>query len=236
MAKQKHLSRLAAPKTWPVVRKSTKWIAKPVPGPHSTYLSMPLQTYLTDILQLAKTKSEVKKILNQGAILVNCKARKELRFPVGLFDTLQIQKYDKTYRVLLSKGQLKPIEIPKAEANIMVTRISRKTTLKGRRTQIALSNGWTFIPSEDVYKIGDTLLFDTAANKPIKCIKLERNNIAYVAGGAHAGFVGQIINFVEEGRLRKKKYAVLSSNSIQAKIPLKEIFMVGEEKPEITLP
>jgi small subunit ribosomal protein S4e len=73
MSKQKHLSRLAAPKTWPIERKRSKWVAKPVPGTHSIMFSMPLQVCLTDILKLAKNKNEVKRILQQGFVLVDGK-------------------------------------------------------------------------------------------------------------------------------------------------------------------
>lgn len=237
MSKQKHLSRLAAPKTWPIERKRTKWVAKPVPGTHKIMFSMPLQLYITDILKLAKSKVEVKRILNQGLILVNGKIRKEPRFPVGLFDTLQILKLNKNYRVLLNaKGQLKLIEIPASEVNTVITKVRGKTTISGNKTQINLSNGWSFIADKDAYKTGDAVIFDTKANKPVKHIKLEEGSTVFVSGGAHAGSIVEVKDFSEEGILRKKKFIVAASDKGELKIPLAEIFVVGKGKPEITLP
>jgi small subunit ribosomal protein S4e len=236
MSKQKHLSRLAAPKTWPIERKRSKWVAKPVPGTHSIMFSMPLQVCLTDILKLAKNKNEVKRILQQGFVLVDGKVRKEVRFPVGLFDTLQIQKYNKTYRMLInSKGQLQLVEIPASEAHIIITKIASKTTIKGGKQQIHLSNGWMFIADSDSYKIGDAIFFDTKTNKPSKHIKMEKGCVAYVAGGENAGSIVEIKNFEEEGVLRKKKFVLADSEDKKLKIPVKEIFIVGKGKPEIKL-
>ncbi|MEM2874035.1 MAG: 30S ribosomal protein S4e [Candidatus Nanoarchaeia archaeon] len=237
MSKQKHLSRLAAPKTWPIARKKAKWIAKPIPATHSMQYSMPLQIYLIDILHLAKSKAEVKRILNQNLVLVNGKVRKEARFPVGLFDTLKILKYNKYYRVVLdNKGQLKLIEIPHTETDLIITKVEGKHTIKGGKMQIHVSNGWNFIADKDIYKIGDCVLFDAKEGKPIKHIALEPGCIAYVIGGAHAGKVVTISDFVEEGILRKKRYAITIIDEKKLKIPLKELFVIGKNAAEITLP
>jgi len=67
---KRHLRRIAAPKTWPIPRKGTYWIAKPIPGPHKMELSMPLALWIRDYLKLGKTMREVKYILNEGKVLV----------------------------------------------------------------------------------------------------------------------------------------------------------------------
>ena len=42
MTGKEHLKRVAAPRTWPITRKTSKWVAKPSPGPHSQEHGMPL--------------------------------------------------------------------------------------------------------------------------------------------------------------------------------------------------
>ena len=37
-----HLKRIAVPKSWPIKRKENKWIARPMPGPHSLNHSISL--------------------------------------------------------------------------------------------------------------------------------------------------------------------------------------------------
>ena len=61
---KRHLSRLTAPKSWPIKRKSTKWITRPHPGPHTLKNCMSLNIVLKNILKYAKTTKEVKKILD----------------------------------------------------------------------------------------------------------------------------------------------------------------------------
>ena len=56
-----HLKRLAAPKTWGITRKNTKFITKPVPGPHGMQAGMPLSVLIKEILNYAGTTREVKK-------------------------------------------------------------------------------------------------------------------------------------------------------------------------------
>ncbi|MGC9058690.1 MAG: 30S ribosomal protein S4e [Candidatus Nanoarchaeia archaeon] len=230
MSKQKHLSRLAAPKSWPIVRKSTKWIAKPVPGPHSEKFAMPLIVWLREILGIVRNKSEAKKVLSQ--ILINGKPSKELRFPVGLFDTLSIPKLDKHYRVVLnSKGILNLIEIPFSEANLILTKVVKKTTLKKGKTQVTFSNGWNLLTGPKDYALGDSALFDIN-KKTITRIPLKEGQLCYVFKGAHIGALGKVKEFVREGL---KQYVILEHEAGIIKVPRDAIFVVGEEKPVISV-
>ena len=38
----RHQKRVTVPRSWPIARKSHKWVAKASPGPHSSEDSMPL--------------------------------------------------------------------------------------------------------------------------------------------------------------------------------------------------
>ncbi|MEM4247669.1 MAG: 30S ribosomal protein S4e, partial [Candidatus Nanoarchaeia archaeon] len=210
MAKLYHISRLNAPKSWPIARKGIKWVAKPIPGPHSIYYAMPLNIYLRDILGLASITKHIKKILNDGSVKVNGKVRKELNFPVGLFDVLSIAHLNKHYRVIISEnGLLKLIEISASDAKLVPAKIISKTTTRNGKLQINCNNGWNFLADKDDYKAGDVLLFDAEKNKPAKHIKLAEGNTAYIIGGKHVGSVAKLEKFKETGELKKKKIAVL---------------------------
>ena len=50
-----HLKRIAAPRTWDIDRKTTKFIARPKPGQHTLQLGMPLAVLLKEILKKMKT-------------------------------------------------------------------------------------------------------------------------------------------------------------------------------------
>lgn len=234
--KSRHLSRIAAPKSWPIKRKQNKWISRPDPGAQRLATGMPLAVFLTEILGYTRNKAEVKKVLNQKLVFVNGKIIKEPNFFVGLFDTMRILKYNKLYRVLLNqRGKLMLTEIPSSEENIIPLRVEGKTTIKGGKVQVNLSNGWNFITDKDVYKVTDVVLFDSKERKPSKHLKMEKGNLVYVIGGTHSGKVSEIKDFVHEGMLRKKKFVVAKHNEEKLKIPIKDVFVIGVDKPEIQL-
>src|SRR3989344_6450651 len=112
-----HIKRLAAPKTWPIERKKTKWVTRPNPGSHPLERCLSLNFVLKEMLQYAKTSREVKKILNQEKISVDSKVRKDPHFPVGLLDVLTIKDTNEHFRVFLNKkGKLMLHKIKKEES------------------------------------------------------------------------------------------------------------------------
>src|SRR3989344_3534877 len=68
---KKHLKRLAAPRTWPIQRKTNKWITKPNPSGHSIDKTMPINLILKEILKLTKTTQENKTLLNHKKLQLN---------------------------------------------------------------------------------------------------------------------------------------------------------------------
>ena len=73
MSKVNQISRLAAPESWPIVRKGSKWVAKPYPGAHSLHFSMALNTWLLEVMQLANIRKNVKRIITAKEVFVNGK-------------------------------------------------------------------------------------------------------------------------------------------------------------------
>ena len=57
-----HLKRYGIPKFWPLSKKEKVWAVKPRPGPHPKDFCIPLQIIVRDILELAETSKEAKKI------------------------------------------------------------------------------------------------------------------------------------------------------------------------------
>src|SRR3989344_940910 len=100
MVKQ-HLKRMSAPRRWPITRKSNTFITRPNPGAHPLEFGMSLGTFFTEMLKLAKTTGEVKKILLNKDVLVDGKRRKDYRFIVGFMDVINIPELKKIYRVVI---------------------------------------------------------------------------------------------------------------------------------------
>ncbi len=68
-----HLSRLNAPKSWPIQRKGIKFIVRPSAGAHNMRECIPLNLVLKGLLKYSRTTKETKSVLNAGNVLINGK-------------------------------------------------------------------------------------------------------------------------------------------------------------------
>ncbi|MBW2978137.1 30S ribosomal protein S4e [Candidatus Woesearchaeota archaeon] len=225
---EKHLSRLAMPKTWKIKKKGIKWVTKPLAGSHSTELGMPLNLILKDILGYAKTNKEAKNILNHQEILVDGKRRKDPRFIVGLMDVLSIPKIKNSFRMLLDQnGYLYLKKLDEKEAPIKPSKIVGKKPIK-KKIQLNLFDGKNILIDKDNYKVGDSVLIELPSQKIIDRLKLEKNCSIYLTAGKYVGSVG----ILQEIQQDKIIYKTEGKEHITLK---KYAFVVGKEKPVIDL-
>jgi small subunit ribosomal protein S4e len=225
---EKHLSRLAMPKTWQIKRKGIKYISRPLPGTHSMDRSMPLNLVFKHLLNYARTNKEVKHILNNQEIFVDGVRRKDPRFAIGVMDVLSIPKLKKYFRVLLTqKGKLRLLAIEEKEANIKLCRIKNKSPVK-KKIQLNLGDGRNILVEKDEYKVRDTAVIGVPSQKIKEVLKLEKGNLVYLIGGKHIGEVGAIED-VKKERLIYKRGKKLFETSLNF------AFVVGKEKPVVLL-
>lgn len=224
-----HLKRLAAPKTWQIERKGPKFVLKPVPGPHKIELSMPLGIILKEILKQANTLKEVKKILNSGGIKVDGVERNDFRFPIGIFDVIQLTTLDENYRVILNRrGKISLIKIGKEESSTKPCKITGKTMVKGK-LQLNLYDGKSILVDNNSYKVGDTIILSLPENKISKHIKLDRKSAIILIGGKHIGEVGNVDEIIERRVVYKDENGELVETSKDY------AFVVGDTKPLMKL-
>ncbi|MBW2996077.1 30S ribosomal protein S4e [Candidatus Woesearchaeota archaeon] len=226
---EKHMSRLAMPKTWKIKRKGIKWVTRPLPGPHSPKLGVPLNVLLRDILSYARTSKEVKNILNDQEILVDGIRRKENRFITGLMDVVSIPKTKENFRILLNKkGHIIAFPI-REDANIKPCKIKGKVVIKKSKLQLNLFDGKNILADKTEAKVGDTALIDIPSKKIKQILKLEKKALVYLIGGKHIGETGTIEDIKGNKIIYKRgkdKFETLK----------KYAFVIGKEKPEISLP
>lgn len=236
MARKQHISRLAAPQTWPIKRKGIKWIVKPSPGTHKFIYAMPLVIFLRDVLKISKNARESKKVLVKGLIKINKTVIRKENFPVGIFDVIEIPSMKKYWRVFLNKrGKLDTLEISESEGKLLPVKVTSKKTLGKDKIQLNLSNGWNLLDSKE-YCIGDVLLLDTEKKAVAKHMKLQKGNLAYIISGKHIGHIANLKEIKETGILKKEKIAILEMPDGELwQSPLNQIFIIGEKKPEIKL-
>ncbi len=221
---EKHLSRLAMPKTWKVKRKGIKWVTRPLPGAHSLKLGMPINIILRDVLKLAKTTKEVKNILNNQEILVDGVRRKNHKLIVGLMDIISIPKIKQNFRILLDKkGHIIVFPISQEEAKIKLCEIKGKTAAKKGKLQLNLYDGKNILVDKTENKVGDVVVIELPSQKIKESLKLEKGSIVYLTGGKYIGETGVVVETTDKMIIYKK-------GKDTHKTLKKYAFVVGKDK------
>lgn len=224
-----HLKRLAAPKTWHVNRKKIKFITKPEPGPHGLQNGIALGTLIKEILGYASTTKEAKKMMHTDEIKVDGKARKDFRFPVGIFDTLEFSKTGECFRVILNKnGKIGVIKISREESAAKPCKIIGKKMIKGH-LQLNLHDGKNIAVGKDNYKVGDTVILKLPGQEISKHIKMDKKAAIFLIGGKHIGEIGNVDDIIQNKIIyRDQKNNIIETSKEYS-------FVVGDSKPLIGL-
>lgn len=227
-----HLKRFKAPKFWRVPVKKRTWVVKPRAGPHKKFECIPLLVLVRNILNLADTGKDARKIIKAKEILIDGKPKRDPKYPVGLFDVVEIPKLKKCYRVVPVSDGLSLIEIPKKEAKNKIYRINNKTVIRGGLLQLNLHDGKNIIVKKDVYKTGDSVFMDLTSQKILKHIKLEKGSLGIIIGGQNKGEVAKVKEVIETRSREPNK--VLCEKKGKGFEAIKDyVFVVGKKKPVI---
>jgi small subunit ribosomal protein S4e len=192
----KHLKRHKVPKSWPIPRKGTKYLISS--NTHSRQ-GLPLLIVLRDMLKIAQNRKEVKKAIHSKNILLNGKAVKDDKAGTTLFDVVTIVPSKKSYSITLGeKGKFELAEVK--DAGKKVAKIVDKTSLKGKKTQLNLSDGRNFL-FDSPAKVGDSVLIDFAKKSIGKVLEMKAGANALVFAGKHTGKIGKIDKVKEERKM-----------------------------------
>jgi len=229
-----HQKRLSAPKTYKIPRKAGKWVVKPSPGPHDKN-AIPLAVVLRDILQIADTAREARKIISAGEVLVDGVVRRDYKFPVGLFDVIKIPKLDQSFRVLFDeKGRYVLKEIEDDDRKLF--KITGKTIVKGGKVQLNLFDGTNILATNE-YHTKDSVLLKIPEKQILDHLTFEEGALIMIVGGTHAGEIGRVKSY----KLVKGSGSnLVTVETAKGEITTVEdyIFVVGKkgaEKPVIDL-
>ena len=192
MGSSHHLKRLAMPRSWPLPRKTTVWIARPRPGAHSLERCIALSVVMRDILEVADTSRETRRIIHNGHVMIDGRIVKDSRQGVGLMDVLTLG--DQNFRCVLDEnGKLRYRPISKKDATWKICKIENKTTIKGGMTQLNLHDGRNLLVKDaNKYNTGDTLKLNLPDQKVLEHIPFVEGAAAYLIGGSHVGELSHI--------------------------------------------
>lgn len=244
MGGSKHLKALAAPTFWPILRKEYEWVVKPSPGPHPVSRALPLLIVVRDVLGLAKTGKEARRLIAEGHFKVDGRVRRDYKYPVGVMDVIDIPSIDKRYRIIpVPTKVLGLVEISGEEAGFKLCRIEKKTTVNGGHIQLNLHDGRNILikvndprnPTEDVYETLGTLKVSVPDQRILDYVPLKEGVLAIVTGGRNVGRVGKVLE-IRRGMRRYRSIVTIedrSGNRFQTSLDY--IFPIGLEAPLITL-
>ena len=231
----KHLKKLAAPVAWPIQRKNSTWITKPLAGAHPKKESIPLKTVLTEMLMLADTSKEAMKIIKNKEVLVDGKTIREPKFPIGLMDIISIPKIKKNYIVSYTvKGKIILNEIEEKEASTKLCKVKNKTRSGKDTMQITLHDGKNIIVKKDDYKTGDSVKITIPKQEIKEHFAMAKGNMALITGGKHSGETGKIEE-VQPGTEKRETIIKIKTQKRELLTPKNYVFVIGKEKAAIPL-
>ena len=222
-----HLHRVAAPRTWILDRKTHAFVVRPNAGRHNLSFGLPLGLVIRDVLHVAVTMDEVKKLLTTKTILVDGKRQKDHRFMVGLFDVLSLNQNH--YRVLIdTKGRLVVREISAAESSLKPCRGVGKRVISGGKIQIHLHDGQNILLKEKNIHVGDTVVIHLPDAKIKEIFTLSPGSFVFLTKGRHNGDYGHLQEIKGSIALYQKEGAVIETAKDY-------LFVLGTKTPCIAL-
>ena len=212
-----HLKRQGMPKSWPINRKGTTFVVKPI-----SKEGIPCLVVLRNLLKVAQTRREVKKAIHKKHLLINNKVLRDEKMGMVLFDTLSIVPSKTYYRLEISdNGKFELKEIKENESNKKITKIIGKKVLKGKKVQLNLSGGINLL-SDIKCRVNDSILVNFKDKKAEKCLPIEEKSEVIIFAGKHSGEKGKIEKVDKE-----MKMAIVDNGKEKFNILIKQ-FMVVE--------
>ncbi|MBI2005857.1 MAG: 30S ribosomal protein S4e [Nitrosopumilales archaeon] len=232
IAGSKKLKRQMAPTFWGITRKDKRFVVTVRPGPHSKHSSIPSAVMVRDTLKLTKSLRESKSAIYGGKVTIDGVKRKSLHHGIGLMDVIELSGVSDIYRLVPHGGHvLKPLKISNTEKSKKLVKLTSKTTIKNKKTQLGFHDGRSMISDTDV-NVGDSCLIQVPEQKILEVIKLEKGAQVIVTRGINAGQVGAVAE-IRAGTYILPKRALISLGERKIEIPLDLVMAVGKEKPVI---
>jgi len=217
----RYQKKLSMPRAWPISKKAgSTYIISAIGKKKSE--SLALVILLRDILKIAATKKEVKRILRNKEVLINGKSVIDEKYPVGLLDIMAIPKLNQYYRIIFENNKLKLSEISEKESNERIVKIVNKKQLAKNKTQINLYGGGNLIYDGKV-STHDSVIIDLKQNKIIKILPLKQNSKVLILFGKHSGKTGEIKETINQGKLQE---AIIKNKNQEIRIPIENILVV----------
>lgn len=225
------VKRQLAPTFWAIKRKQSQFVQRVKPGPHPKDRAYPLGMVLRDLLKVASTMHEAKRVLNLGKVKVDSVTRRDANLAVGLMDVVELAT-GQSYRLVPKDSMLlTAIAIEDSEKNLKLVKVTSKTTIRGKKIQYGFHDGKSLISGENL-RVGDTCMIELPEVKIKTHIAFEKGSTALITTGENAGNIGKIED-IQDGIFSLPKRALVSFGDRSVELPVEMVMVVGQDKPVI---
>jgi small subunit ribosomal protein S4e len=159
------------------------------------------------------------------------------RFPVGLMDVVTLPDTKENFRILPDhNGKLRLQPITEDEAKFKLVRVTGKTTLTGKRTQLSFHDGQnlTVAAEADSYSVNDVIKLKVPEKEVLDHVEFKEMMQSIVTGGRSQGARGMIIGLGPEPGW-KKTCTIRTPEGEDIRTLSGYVFVVGSKQPMITL-
>jgi small subunit ribosomal protein S4e len=151
-------------------------------------------------------------------------------------DVVQLPAIGHNYRILLDKrGRLVLHDIPQAEASFKLCKVTSKVFVRGKRVQLTFHDGKTLVGDFQEFKPRDVVKLALPEPKVIERLPFEENALALVTGGKNVGKVGKIVEIKLIQGTQPNIVTLQASDGSTFQAPEHYVFVVGKDKPLISL-
>ncbi len=187
---------------------------------------------IRDMLKLVDNAREAKRALYEGKVLVDGKAQKDYKLPVGIFDVISVPAKGEQYRILKDEKGMFYLSLLEPGAVRKLARIENKTFINGKKQQLNLSDGSNKLAEGD-FNVGDSLVLSIPDKQIEEKIGFEVGNLAMVVGGSHSGQTGKIKEIITVKSSQPNRVIISGDEEFET---IKDyVYMIGKDQPVIKL-
>lgn len=220
-----HLKRTVAPKTWPILRKTTTFITRPKPKGQPIGFTLPVVVVMRELLGTVDTAAQARNVLHDSHVLVNGTRVYDVDAALGFMDIIEIGG-EKHRLVINASNTLQLVPVRKGE-DFTIDRIKGLTSLTGGKTQLNLASGRNVLVAKGEYKVGDSVQISLDGKIGAR-YPLESGAAALIIAGSHIGAIGQVKDITGN-------VVTFEADGITFTTEKKNAYVVGKDKPAITL-
>ncbi len=186
----RHMKGLASTRYMAVGKKTTRYVTKPKCGRHSLLSSISLLQFVRKV-GIVQSRRDARKLVTAELIVVNGRAVRDLKYPVGLNDVIQIKGSGDAYRIgINARGQADVSRVDPGSADERLCKVVHKYIGRKGAVMVGLHDGSSVAAQKEV-AVNDSVVIDSK-NRIKKVMKLAEGSRCMVIAGVHVGTSGSI--------------------------------------------